>query len=123
MLWFRDTIAGIPSPLTLPTPPSPLTLPSPSLVPVGDWPVLGGDELPFVMGIAVSCSCVGDPLVLGILDNRGVPLPETPRGGGVGAFGLLVPPVGRCIAVVMAWREEGGYTDREVWTLSYPGLE
>ena len=58
--------------------------------------------------------------MLGTLDNRGVPLPETPRGGGVWAFGLLVPPVGRCIAVVKAWREgtpteRSGHSRTQVW--------
>jgi hypothetical protein len=122
MLCVRDTIGGTTSLLTLPTPGvSPLTLPIPSLPPVGEWSDLGGDDPPFtmvVLGFVVSCSCVGDPVVLGTLDSLGVPLPGTPIGGGVGALGLLVPPVDRCIAVavvvMMGWKEEGGCTDREV---------
>lgn len=90
---------------------------------MGEWPFLGGEDPPLVvvvvvaLELVVSCSCVGDPLVLGTLDNRGVPLPETLWGGGAEMLGLLVPPEERGIAAV-TWEVVVGCADRDVWTLS-----
>ncbi len=120
MLCVRDTEGGIeggafPSPFILPTTPPPGTLSFPLLCMVGEGATLGGEDPPAVLELVVSSSSVGDPLVLGTLDNRGVPRPPPPEeragGGWTGIPGLLVLEE-RCwwcwMDVVTGWREEGG---------------
>lgn len=87
-----------------------------------------------VEGADVSCSCVGDPRVLGTRERRGVRLPTM---GVVEVMGVELPPpviTGEVVVVVVVVergrREEeekgcgdGWWITRGVGTLSYPGLE
>lgn len=75
----------------------------------------GMEGMDVVEGTDVSCSCVGDPRVLGTRERRGVRLPVI---GVVEVTGVEAPPVVMEVVVVAERGREWEVATREIGTLS-----